>query len=70
MRIVSKSEAEFLCLAEDMRKIFPNSPQTALPPLPQCSGSLMRYGEERQKIFESYLVELIRTDQFYCPPLL
>lgn len=53
-----------------MAKTFPHSSEVVLPPVQSRFDNLMRYGEERQKLFEPYLVELIKTDQFYCPPLL
>jgi hypothetical protein len=53
-----------------MASNFPQSPEVLLPPVQSRFENVMKYGEERQKLFESYMVELIKTDQFYCPTLL
>jgi hypothetical protein len=70
VKIVTKCEDDFLALADQMAKTFPHNAEVVLPPVQSRFENMMKYGEERQKLFESYLVDLIKTDQFYCPPLL
>jgi hypothetical protein len=70
VKIITKSEDDFLALADQMAKTFPHNAEVVLPPVQSRFENVMKYGEERQKLFEPYLVELIKTDQFYCPPLL
>jgi hypothetical protein len=70
VKIITKSETDFFKLAEDLLRIFPHNSEVTLPQFNHQYENMMKYGEERQKFFEPYLVELIKTDQFYCPPLL
>lgn len=50
--------------------MFQNNKEVVLADMDSRFENMMRYGEERQKALEQYLVELTKTDQYYCPPLL
>jgi hypothetical protein len=53
-----------------MMKTFPSCPEMTLPMNGSRFSNLLKFGEEKQRCFESYLIELTRTDQYYTPYLL
>lgn len=68
--IVTRSDHEFATLGMEMAKAFPGRQEVVLVAGGGKFENMMRYGEERQRCFESYLIELTRSDQFYTPFLL
>lgn len=53
-----------------MEKFFPNSPEVVLPEQNRKFSSMMKLGEEKLKIYETYLLDLTRTGDFIIPSLL
>ena len=48
-------------LGLEMKKIFPNSQEAHLPERSLRQSNMMKYGEERLKTYENYILDLIKT---------
>jgi len=57
-------------LSEDMSKAFPGCAEVELPRPNIKFENMMKYGEEKQKIYESYLIDITKTDKYYTVDLL
>jgi hypothetical protein len=54
-----------------MMKNFPENHEVILKiPVRGTSTNMMRYGEEKQKMYENYLLEITKTSKFYIEPLM
>lgn len=52
-------------------KLFPENHDVVLKiPLRTNSTNMMKYGEEKQKLYESYLIEITRSNKYYVEPLM
>jgi hypothetical protein len=53
-----------------MSKAFPGCAEVELPRPNIKFENMMKYGEEKQKIYESYLIDITKTDKYYTVDLL
>ena len=54
-----------------MIKIFPDSDEVFIRSKSRTSSTnMMKYGEEKQKLYENYLIEITKTNKFYSEPLM
>lgn len=62
--IVTKSEADFASLSKQLMEIFPGSEAVVLKNVSKVNNAvnITKYGEEKQKTYESYLINLTKTN--------
>lgn len=68
--IITKTDHDFMKLGLEMKKLFPNRQEAHLPERNRRQSDMMKYGEERLKTFENYILDLIKTGEFIVPCLL
>jgi len=68
--IITKTDNDFLKLDLEMKKAFPTHPSAHLPERTRKQSNMMKYGEEKLKTYENYILDLIKTGEYVVPCLL